>query len=206
MTLFLSSRSKILPTDAMKCPWRPRVSIARRRSHSTAWSSWRSPLGWSCGGSWTDGCCECLASVPPTPIWVGGSGSWRALSLTLLWSTLLLWPPCCSWPPGALVLTVPCTQAFKGPFSKAPHSHCPPQGGPLGVIFPGGHLATAGDIVTTKAGKQGFHPVPHGTRTAQNTEGLAQTSAVPRLRNPVQSKGAAPLQAIPPTLLYYLFV
>ena len=74
------------------------------------------------------------------------------------------------------------------------------------MIFPRGHLATAGDIVTTKAGMQVFHSAPHGTQTAQNTEGSAQTSAVPRLRNPVQSKGAASLQATPRTLLYYLFL
>ena len=93
-------------------------------------------MGWSCGGSWMDGCCECLVSVPPpTPIWVGGSGSWRALSLTLLWSTLLLWPPCCSWPPGALVLTVPCTQAFKGP----PLTLSTP-GRPIGSDFPRGTI------------------------------------------------------------------
>lgn len=158
MTLFLSSRSKIPPTDAMRCPWRPRVSAARHRSHSTAWSSQRSPLGWSCGGSWTDGCCECLVSVPHPPICVGRPGSWRALSLTLLWSTLLLWPPCCSWPLGVLVLTVPCTRAVKGPFSKAPHSHCPPPGRPIGSDFPWGTLGNSWRHCHHQGGDTGIPP------------------------------------------------
>lgn len=55
----LISRSKTLSTSATKCPWRPRMSTARHRPHSTAWSSPRNPSGWSCAGSWADGCCEC---------------------------------------------------------------------------------------------------------------------------------------------------
>lgn len=186
----------------MKCPWRPRVSIARRRSHSTVWSSRRSPLGWSCGGSWMDGCCECLVSVPPpTPIWVGGSGSWRALSLTLLWSTLLLWPPCCSWPPGALVLTVPCTQAFKGP----PLTLSTP-GRPIGSDFPRGTiLGNSWRHCHHQGGEAGI-PSSSLRHTGWPRTQRDWPKAVPRLRNPVQSKGAAPLQAIPPTLLYYLFI
>ena len=71
------------------------------------------------------------------------------------------------------------------------------------MIFPGGHWATAGDIITTKAGIQGLHPAPHGTQDGPEHRGIGP---VPRLRNPVQSKGAAPLQAVPPTLLYYLLI
>lgn len=63
-----SSRSKTLPASATRCPGRPRACAAARRPPSTAWSSPRSPSGWSCAGSWTAGCCECLAPPRSTPL------------------------------------------------------------------------------------------------------------------------------------------
>ena len=35
-------------------------------------------------------------------------------------------------------------------------------------------MATAGDIVTTKAGKQGFHPAPYGTQDGPEHRGIGR--------------------------------
>ena len=143
MTLFSSSRSKILPTDAMRCPWRPHVSAARRRSHCTAWSSRRSPLEWSCGGSWMDGCCECLVSVPPTPNLGGRARELEGIFLDpvvvhppALASLLLMAPG----GPGAHCSLHPSLQR---PLLKGPPPTLSTPGRPIGSGFPQGTLGNS---------------------------------------------------------------
>lgn len=101
----LTSRSKIPPTGATRCPWRPRVSTAGPRPRSTVWSSRRSPSGWSCAGGWTAGHCECWSQCPDP------SGRVRAPSPARPRSTSLL-PPPGALPPLPQLLSHPSAEAL----------------------------------------------------------------------------------------------
>lgn len=125
----LSSRSEIPPAGATRCPWRPRVSVAGRRQRSTAWSSPRTPSGWSCSGSWMAGCCEC-----PDP-----GGRVRELGAWLL--TLSL-----PTSPSGLLAGLRTTTPGSGRVSGSPHpapACAAARGEPVPGACPGG-VGTAG--------------------------------------------------------------